>query len=152
MRFIAEQTIYGDLITQVDEAVAFVTRNTRQTPRITGKPERDILSEYPPEAVREAIINAVCHRDYAAAATMQVRIYADRLEVWNPGDLPYGLSVDGLYREHPSLPRNKRIAEAFHRAGLIERWGTGTLRIVEAYTAQGLPAPEFRHEAGIFQV
>lgn len=52
---------------------------------------------------------------------MQVRIYDDRLEVWNPGDLPYGLSVEDLYRQHASRPRNKRIAEAFHRARLTER-------------------------------
>lgn len=152
VRFLDDQTLYGDVITQVDDAVAFIKRNTRQTPEITGRPERDINSEYPSAAVREAVINAVCHRDYAASGTVQIRIYDDRLEVWNPGALPPSLSLDALYEEHASHPRNKRIADVFHRARLIERWGTGTLRMAEAYTAQNLPRPEFLYQSGSFIV
>ncbi len=152
VRFLDEQTLYGDVISQIDEAVAFITRNTRQTPHITGRPQRDIISEYPASAVREAVINAVCHRDYAALGTVQIRIYDDRLEIWNPGALPPSLSFEALYQEHASHPRNKRIADVFHRARLIERWGTGTLRMAEAYTAQNLPPPEFLYQAGSFIV
>src|SRR5439155_23419091 len=95
------------------------------------------------EAVREAVTNGVCHRDYAAAGTVQLRIYDDRLEVWNPGTLPSGLTVDQLYHEHSSHPRNRLLALAFYRARLIEHWGTGTLRMVRECEAAGLPRPEF---------
>ncbi len=88
VQFLDERTLDGNVFSQLDEAVAFVTRNTRQAIVITGRPEREVVQEYPPEAVREAVINAICHRDYAMAGTVQVRIYDDRLEVWNPGPLP----------------------------------------------------------------
>jgi ATP-dependent DNA helicase RecG len=150
--FLDERTLEGNVLTQLDEALAFVTRNTRQGIRITGRPEREIVPEYPDEAVREAITNAICHRDYAAAGTVQVRIYDDRLEVWNPATLPADLTIEQLYQEHPSRPRNRKLADAFYRARLIEHWGTGTLRMVRAFEAQGLPRPDYRYEMGMFIV
>src|SRR5438128_1896652 len=100
-------------------------------------------STYPTNTVREALINAICHRNYTDTPMVQVRISDDRLEVWNPGTLPPGLSVEQLYREHPSMPRNPLVAGAFHRARLIGRWGTGTLRIIEECERRGLPRPDF---------
>ncbi|MBM3458604.1 MAG: hypothetical protein FJX77_08755, partial [Armatimonadetes bacterium] len=150
--FLDEQALEGVVLQQIEQALAFVSRNTRQAIRITGRPEREIVPEYPVEAVREAITNAVCHRDYTAAGTVQVRIYDDRLEVWNPGALPAELTIEALYREHPSLPRNRVLADALYRAGLIEQWGTGTLRIVRECAAAGLVRPEFRWEMGTFMV
>ena len=69
VQFLDERTLEGNVLSQLDEAMAFVTRNTRQAIIITGRPEREIVPEYPSEAVREAIINAICHRDYAATGT-----------------------------------------------------------------------------------
>lgn len=152
LNFLDQRTFAGGLLSQIEEAIAFVERNTRQAIQVTGNPQHERVPEYPEAAVREAIINAVCHRDYASSGTVQVRIYADRMEVWNPGTLPSGLTIEALYSEHASRPRNRRIAEAFHRARLIERWGTGTLRIIGAFTEQGLPPPEFRIEQGMFIV
>lgn len=152
VQFLDEQTLSGNVLSQVDEALAFIARNTRQQPVITGRPEREVVPEYPDDAVREAVTNAVCHRDYTMTGTVQVRIYDDRLEVWNPGTLPAGLSVEELYREHPSRPRNPRLAAAMHRARLIEHWGTGTLRIIQACKARGMPQPEFISEMGSFIV
>lgn len=96
VEFLDEQTLEGTVLKQIDQALAFVARNTRQAIRITGRAEREIVPEYPAEAVREAITNAVCHRDYAATSMVQVRIYDDRLEVWNPGTLPAGLTLEAL--------------------------------------------------------
>lgn len=152
LNFLDQRTFAGGLLSQIEEAITFVKRNTRQAIRITGSPQHERVPEYPEVAVREAIINAVCHRDYASSGTVQVRIYADRMEVWNPGTLPSDLTVESLYSEHASRPRNRRIAEAFHRARLIERWGTGTLRIIGAFREQGLPPPEFLVEQGMFIV
>ncbi|MCW3055032.1 MAG: putative transcriptional regulator [Chthonomonadales bacterium] len=150
--FLDERTLEGTVIDQLDEAIAFVTRNTRQAIRITGRPEREIVPEYPEDAVREAITNAICHRDYAASGTVQVRIYDDRLEVWNPATLPGDLTIEQLYENHTSRPRNRQLASAFYRARLIEHWGTGTLRMVRAFEARGLPKPEYSYEMGMFIV
>jgi ATP-dependent DNA helicase RecG len=152
VEFIDEQTITGNLLTQPDMALAFVLRNIQQSIRITGRAERETISEYPEAAVREAVINAICHRDYTRTGTVQIRIYDDRLEIWNPGMLPPDLTVEALYREHPSRPRYPRIASALHHADMIEHWGTGTLRIVEVCRERGLPRPRFSSEIGVFMV
>ncbi|MEI7832893.1 MAG: ATP-binding protein [bacterium] len=83
---------------------------------------------------------------------VQVRIYDSRLEVWNPGNLPPELTIAQLYHEHSSHPRNPRLAGAFHHAGLIERWGTGTLRIITACQVHGIGQPEFSTMSGNFIV
>jgi ATP-dependent DNA helicase RecG len=150
VHFLDEQTIEAPVLTQLRQALAFVARNTRKAIRITGRPEREEVSEYPEEAVREAVVNAIIHRDYTSSGHVQVRIYHDRLEVWNPASLPYDVTIESLYGMHPSRPRNRKLAEAFHRAGLIEQWGTGTLRILRACFDRGLPRPEFRYDMGTF--
>lgn len=152
LKFLDERAFDGDVLAQLEGAVAFVGRNTRQAIVITGKPERDVVPEYPEEAVREAITNALCHRDYSRAGTVQVRIYDDRLEVWSPGGLPPGLSLDALYHEHPSHPTNPLLADALYRARVIEHWGTGTVRIVDACLDRGMPQPEFVFDMGVFIV
>jgi len=149
VKFLDERTFGGDILSQLEESLAFAKRNTRQAIHISGKPEREIVPEYPDEALREAVINALCHRDYASVGTVQVRIYDDRLEVWNPGRLPPELSIEALYRQHASHPRNPRLAHALHRARLIEHWGTGTLRIIEACRGHDIDA-EFLCEMGLF--
>ena len=152
VQFLDERTFDGNVLWQLEEAMAFVARNTRQAIAITGKSERETIPEYPEEAVREAITNAVCHRDYAATSTIQVRIYDDRLEIWNPGTLPPDLPIESLYHEHHSHPRNPILADALYRARAIEAWGTGTLRILRACETQGLPKPEFVTDRGMFIV
>jgi len=151
VRFLDEQTFDGNVLSQMDQALAFVARNTRQGIRITGRAERETIAEYPEDAVREAIVNAICHRDYAAVGTVQVRIYDDRLEVRNPGVLPPELSIESLRKEHPSCPRNPRLAQALYRARLIEHWGTGTLRMIQAAKDRGMGL-EFGQDGGVFMV
>lgn len=149
--FIDEQTFEGNILRQLQDALAFVKRNTRQAIRVTGKPEHDVIPEYPVEAVREAIINALCHRNYADVGTIQVRIYDDRLEVWNPGNLPHDLTLRKLHYPHASRPRNPLIANALFRARYIEHWGTGTLRIIKACKPQNIKV-EFAVDMGNFIV
>lgn len=151
VEFLDERTLDGTLLHQLDEALAFVARNTHQALRITGRPAREVVPEYPAEAVREALVNALCHRDYASTGTVQVRIYDDRLEVWNPGRLPPELSIEKLHHAHPSRPHNPRLAQALYRARVIEHWGTGTLRIIKACAGHGIQ-PEFAMESGDFVV
>ena len=101
----------------------------------------------PDAALREALLNALIHRDYAVPAPVQIRVYDDRLSIWNPAVLPEGWGVDNLLREHASLPYNPNIANAFFRAGEIEAWGRGIQRIFEACRLEGAPEPKLRHEA-----
>ncbi len=103
--------------------------------------------------MREAIINALIHRDYTAVADVKIRVEEDRIHIWNPGGLPPGISLsDLLHDPHASFPRNPLLARAFFFAGLVESWGTGTTRMRELCRAQGLPEPDFREEAGGFAV
>ena len=78
--------------------------------------------EYPESALREAILNAIIHKDYSSTWIF-LRIYDDRLEIWNPGELPEELTVDKLKENHSSYPRNPNIAGVFFKAGYIESWG-----------------------------
>lgn len=110
--------------------------------------ERSDIWDYPLEAIREGVINALIHRDYMSNADIQIKIYDDRIKIWNPGKLPPEITVEDLKKEHGSIPRNKLLAYAFYYAGLIEKWGSGTKRIVELCKAHGLPEPEFREEFG----
>ena len=98
---------------------------------------------YPPLATREALANALCHRDYAmGGGSIGLALYANRLEVTSTGPLPFGLTPDHLFRPHESKPWNPLIARTFYRRGLIEEWGRGTLKMADLTTAAGLPRPE----------
>lgn len=105
--------------------------------------EREEVWEYPLSALREGISNAICHRNYTSLAASTVRLYDNRLEIWNPGTLPFQLSPADLLQQHESYPHNRLIAETFYNLGIIERWGTGTVRMAEALKEQHLPTPEF---------
>jgi ATP-dependent DNA helicase RecG len=95
--------------------------------------------------MREALANAICHRDYAVAgASVSVAMYDDRLEIINPGALRFGFTPEVLYQPHESRPCNPLIANVFYRAGIIERWGTGTLNIIDWCRENGNPEPEWR--------
>jgi ATP-dependent DNA helicase RecG len=104
---------------------------------------------YPLEALREALANALCHRDYSTGAgSVDIAMYDDRLEIVSDGGLHFGLTVDDLYLPHESKPWNPIIAEVFHKRGIIDRWGTGTLKIVRLMEEAGLTRPQFEQRAG----
>lgn len=121
-------------------------------PNLKGLQRQEIW-EYPLEALREGLINALIHRDYTAHGDIQVRVYDDHLTIWNPGGLPEGIHIEQLREpDHPSVLRNPLIAQVFYYAGFVERWGTGTTRIIKQCAGQGLPEPEFKESAGGFRV
>lgn len=102
---------------------------------------------YPPEALREALANALCHRDYSVpGGAVSVGIYDDRLEITSTGRLPFDMTPDDLRRPHTSRPWNPLIAQTFYRRGIIESWGRGTLRMAELTERAGLVPPEFEAE------
>ena len=109
---------------------------------VPGQMARIDTPALPVEAVREALANAFIHRDYASAAgSVAVALYDDRLEVISPGELHFGLTPAMLFQPHESKPWNPWIAKVFHRRGIIETWGRGTLKIASLMQAAGLPVP-----------
>ena len=103
--------------------------------------------EIPKEALREILYNAVTHKDYTGVH-IQMHVYADRLEVWNEGELPLGYTEETLLGDHSSKPRNRNIANAMFMAGFIDRWGRGYKKIRDGFTAAGMPMPKVENFCG----
>ena len=138
------QVYKGNLFDIIDNAVSFVMSHidVRIGDRTKGA-EVDIEFELPIKAVTECIVNSVCHRDYTSNGSVQVMLFPNRLEVWNPGRLPYGITTEQLILPHSSIPTNPVLANPLYLAGYIERLGTGTSDIVDECIAYGLKTPEF---------
>lgn len=145
---INDETIEENLFRQVEKVMEFVKRSISVEFIITGKPRREEVWEYPLDAVREAVINAIAHRDYTELSEIQIRIYDDKLIVWSPGKLPLGIVMEDLFKPHKSVLRNKLIAQVFYDAGLIEQWGTGVKRMIDSCLKRGLPEPKFEESQG----
>ncbi len=143
--------IKGNLFEQVEALTNAIKKHINVSYVIEDVHRKDVW-DYPLPAIREACINALIHLDYIDSAEIQIKIYDDRIWFWNPGGLPEGITIDDLKKEHASKPRNKLLAMVFYYAGLIERWGTGTKRMVDLCKKQGLPEPEFKEEFGGFSV
>jgi ATP-dependent DNA helicase RecG len=136
--------VRGDLFGQVATTIDLLrTRYLKAAIRYEGI-QRIEDFPVPDEALREAVLNALVHRDYAVGAPVQIRVYEDRLAIWNPAVLPEGWDLDDLLREHASIPYNPNIANAFFRAGEIEAWGRGIERIFQACRDAGSPAPQLK--------
>jgi predicted HTH transcriptional regulator len=115
-------------------------------------PENTVTYEIPKAAVAEIIINALAHRDYQSDASVQVYVFADRVAVWNPGELPPTLTPAKLKKAHSSVPRNKRLCEALFLANYIDKAGTGVLDVLNQCKAAGLPEPDFAQDGDQFTV
>ena len=108
---------------------------------------------YPPAALREALANAICHRDHTiGGGSVGAAIYDDRLEVTSSGHLAFGLTAEALFKPHESMPWNPLIARVFYLRGIIERRGSGTIKMRELTTVAGLPAPEIEDAGGCVTV
>lgn len=108
---------------------------------------------YPPLALREALANAFCHRDYSiGGGSVAVAVYDDRLEVTSSGTLHFGLTAEALFQPHESLPWNPLVARVLFRRGIIEQWGRGTIKIAELTAEAGLPRPEIEDASGCVTV
>jgi ATP-dependent DNA helicase RecG len=139
--FVDRADLRGTLPEMIDEAEKFVRRNIRLIGVREGFQRVDRL-EYPLVAVREAITNAVAHRDYAIEdSTIRVAIFDDRIEVYSPGGLPPGVTVDNIEGNH--VLRNRVIANLLYDMGYIEKWGSGVIAMKRAMRAWGLPDPKF---------
>ena len=144
--------VEGNLFAQLQNTLEILrTKYLLSNIKYEGIHRRDIL-EYPYEALREAIINALIHRDYSGTSQIQIRVYPDKLIIMNEGKLPPEIPVEKLKTNHLSIPRNTLLAKIFYYAGFIESWGHGTIKIVENCIEQGLPEPDFIEENGVMTV
>ena len=125
-------------------------RNIRLGATIEGLVRKEKY-ELPPEAIREMIINAHCHRNLLDESCIQVAVYDDRLEVTSPGGLYNGLTYEEVMNGHSKI-RNKAIANIFSQMGLVEAWGSGVKRILNAAKEYGLPEPKFQEFDNMFRV
>ena len=124
-------------------AMAFCDEHLHSPVQINGGLQAEVGLEIPRAAVREALANAFGHRDYSVAGLVQVRIFSDRLEVWSPGGLHFGLTPADLYEPHSSHPWNPNMVGCLYRRGIVEQLGSGTLRIARMCAEQGLGRPVF---------
>jgi ATP-dependent DNA helicase RecG len=144
------QDIRGTLPQQVRLAEAFVSDHMRRSHRIRGLARED-MPEYPISVVREALVNAVAHRDYAARGEgIRLLMFSDRLQVYSPGRLPGHVTLANLLAERYS--RNEAIVQILSDMGFSERLGYGMDRMVRVMDGHGLPPPEFNETAAGFQV
>ena len=146
---------HGTVFEQIDQALDFVMSRVDHWvgPRDgSGTAQAPARSELPVEAVREAIVNAVCHRDYTDEGSVQVMLFRDRLEILNPGTLPRGWTAANLLQTHDSKPHNGILATAMQWAGYVEKSGYGTEDIVRKCKAWGLQEPEYHPSAVDFRL
>ncbi|MEM9897263.1 MAG: ATP-binding protein [Bacteroidota bacterium] len=141
-----QDIVQGNLFEQVDKTVdLLLTKYTEAQVRYQGLSRIEDFT-YSEAALREALLNAVAHKDYSSGNPIQIKVYNDRISIWNAGALPPTLTVKRLFEPHPSIPYNPDIALTLFRAGLIESWGRGTIKIIEECKTSGLPSPEFTDE------
>ena len=145
MRF--QEVCEGNLIHLLDDTMQMLEKKFLIKPvRFEGIHRIEEL-EYPVAALREMLLNALVHRNYLGSMT-QLKIFDDRLSLWNAGGLPAELTIEKLFQVHESIPRNPLIAEVCYRAGYIDSWGRGVEKITDACEQAGLPCPIIAERTG----
>jgi ATP-dependent DNA helicase RecG len=142
-----QETVEGNLLHLLSEVPSQLNRKFFVRPIDFAGLQRIEKGEYPVAAIREMLLNALVHRNYMGSS-VQMRMYDAKLSIWNEGTLPEGLSLDALKRQHPSRPRNPLIADICFKAGYIDLWGRGTLKIINACREAQLPEPEIIEQDG----
>lgn len=152
--FLDNRQFHGNIFDLLLRAERFLRESLPVAGRVApGLFERVDDPLYPPVALREALANAFCHRDYAiGGGSVAVAIYDDRLEITSSGTLHFGLTAEALLAPHESLPWNPLIARVLFRRGVIESWGRGTIKMAELARQAGLPVPEIEDAGGCVTV
>jgi ATP-dependent DNA helicase RecG len=146
------QDIADPLPLGVEQALEFIRRHTTQGLQVTGRARSGAVPQYPPVVVREALINAVVHADYSrSGSSVQVAIFDDRIEITNPGGLPFGMTIEAALSGVSRL-RNRVIGRVCRELGLIEQWGSGVGRMIEACRQAAIHGPAFEEMGDQFRV
>lgn len=147
-----QDEIHGNLFEQVEKTMDLLFTKYIKADISYDGIYRVETYEYPKEAVREAIHNAVAHKDYTGATPIQISVYKDKIMIWNYGQLPENWTIETLQKKHSSVPHNPDISNAFFRIGYIEAWGRGIRKMNEQCAVAGLPNPLYYYESSGFWV
>ncbi|MBL4905757.1 MAG: putative DNA binding domain-containing protein [Flavobacteriaceae bacterium] len=147
-----QDEIHGNLFHQIEKTIDLLfTKYIKANISYEGI-HRIETYDYPKEAIREALLNAISHKDYSSGFPIQISVYKDKLIIWNEGQLPENWTTEKLTRKHSSKPYNPDVANAFFRSGYIESWGRGTIKIIEKCIEVGLPSPLYHYDGSDFSV
>lgn len=147
-----QDEVKGNLLEQAEKALDLL--KTKYTQAIISYQDgsREETFTFPEEAVREALYNAIAHKDYSSGIPIQISVYPNKMIFWNEGQLPENWTVEKLTQKHPSKPHNPDIANTFFRAGYIESWGRGTIKMINACKGHKIAPPIFSNIPPDFQV
>jgi len=147
-----QDEVHGNLFEQIEQTMDLLfTKYIKAMVSYEGI-SRVETYEYPREAVREALLNAVAHKDYSGGAPIQIKVYKDRILIWNDGQLPDNWTIHNLLKRHSSKPYNPDIANTLFRSGYIESWGRGIEKMMNYCKEAEIPAPNYFFEASDFLV
>ena len=150
-QFLDMKDLDGNLFQNMEKAIAFLQEHLRLQATIKGL-RREEKWEIPLDALREAVINALIHRDYNDQGFVYIKVYDEQIIIANPGKLPEDLTIADLYKEHESKLRNPLLAQVFYYTDFIDIWGRGILNILRLLNEEGLPKPAFEQSAGAFRI
>ncbi|MDD2962865.1 MAG: ATP-binding protein [Bacteroidales bacterium] len=147
-----QDEIHGNVFEQVEKTTDLLfTKYIKSSISYEGL-NRVEKYEYPKDAVREALLNAVSHKDYSGGVPIQISVYKDKIILWNEGQLPENWTIEKLLDKHPSKPYNPDLANALFRSGYIESWGRGTLKMINECVQFGIPKPKYFYDMSGFWV
>jgi ATP-dependent DNA helicase RecG len=149
---IYQDEVHGNLFKQVEKTIDLLFTKYIKAFISYEDIQRIETYEYPKDAIREALLNAISHKSYSSGIPIQISVYSDKIIFWNEGELPQNWTTENLTRKHASKPYNPDIANSFFRSGYIESWGRGTLKIIESCLDSGLPVPKFSYNPPDFWV
>ncbi|MEN9609653.1 MAG: hypothetical protein RLZZ628_467 [Bacteroidota bacterium] len=147
-----QDEIHGSLFEQLEKTMELLLTKYLKAYIRYERLHRIEAYPIPPSALREALLNAVAHKDYSGQTPIQISVYENKLFIWNEGQLPDHWTIEKLLLKHPSKPYNPAIANVFFKAGLIEAWGRGTLRMLDDCKLAGTPLPIFQYDFSGFIV
>ena len=151
---IFQDEVHGNLFEQIEKAIDLLfTKYIKAFISYENKIHRIETYEYPKDAIREALLNAIAHKNYSGGVPIQISVYKDKIMIWNEGQLPEDWTIETLVAKHSSKPYNPDIAMAFYRSGYIESWGRGITKMTDLCVEAGLPKPTFYYKSsGIWAV
>ena len=142
-------SIHGGIINQVEIVMNFIYKHINKAYVISGKPQRDEVWDYPMDAIREIVVNMIVHRDYLSNIHSVVKIFDDRIEFYNHGVLPDGITIEDVKNgTYKSMPRNLQIADIFKTANIIEKYGSGVKRVIKLFKEYSSKEPLFEERLG----
>lgn len=147
-----QDEIHGNIFEQIEKTMDLLFTKYIKANISYEDIQRIETYEYPKEAIREALLNAIIHKDYSGNTPIQISVYKDKIMLWNEGQLPENWTIETLTKKHSSKPYNPDIANAVFRCGYIEAWGRGTIKIIEKCKEAGLPTPLYYYESSGFWV